>query len=287
VDKCALLLPSLLSAVAVCQSPPVGETPAAIDDHCRAILSQALKDGNPDTRKEAVLALSLLPTSGPFLSQLESMLDDKDVEVRLATVSVLLDLKGKRATTILHKALNDPVPEVSFSAAQALFRRHDPSGRDVLVAVLNGNTKTASGFVTKEIRDASRMLHTPRTTLLYALRQGVGFAPVPGLGQGIASLEGLLSHPDTSGRATAALLLEHDKDERTVGALRTALEDKDWSVRAAAVHSLALRSDRASGPEFMRLLNDKAQAVRLRAAAGLLRFNAIRKAGRKVDRQLG
>jgi len=52
-----------------------------------------------------------------------------------------------------------------------------------LMAVLQGESKTSSGFFTKQKRDALRMMHTPRTTFLYALRQGVGFAPVPGLGE--------------------------------------------------------------------------------------------------------
>jgi hypothetical protein len=42
-----------------------------------------------------------------------------------------------------------------------------------------------------------------------------------------------------------ALLLGKEKDPETLSALREALSDKDWSVRAAAVHLLALRNDPA------------------------------------------
>src|SRR4029077_11022233 len=111
--------------------------------------------------------------------------------------------------------------------------------------VLAGENKASSGYITKEKRDALRMLHMPRTMFLFALRQGVGGAPVPGLGEGIASMQGLLTDPGVSGRATAALLLGKDADPATLVSLKDALQDKDWSVRAAAAHSLALRDNPA------------------------------------------
>ena len=89
------------------------------------------------------------------------------------------------------------------------------------------------------------MMHTPKPMFLFALRTGAGFAPVPGLGEGISSMQALLSDPSVSGRATAALLLEKDKDPQTLAALKEALQDKDWSVRAAAVHALVLRDEPA------------------------------------------
>ncbi len=53
----------------------------------RDFLEDSLKDKNPDNRKHAVQALGLVSPREPFLSQLEAMLDDKDVEVRLATIT--------------------------------------------------------------------------------------------------------------------------------------------------------------------------------------------------------
>jgi HEAT repeat protein len=51
---------------------------------CNDILRQALAAGNPDTRRQAVLALSIV--GARFVSVLQGMLQDKDVQVRLATV---------------------------------------------------------------------------------------------------------------------------------------------------------------------------------------------------------
>ena len=88
-------------------------------------------------------------------------------------------------------------------------------------------------------------------------------------------MQALLTDPGVSGRATAALLLGKDKGTATLDALKDALLDMDWSVRAAAVHSLALRDDPKLKPDLEPLLDDDKTPVRLRAAAGVLRLSAI------------
>jgi len=120
---------------------------------------------------------------------------------------------------------------------------------------------------------------------MFALREGVGFAPIPGLGAGVASLQDLLSDSGVSGRATAALLLGREKNKQTFEALRQALGDDDWSVRAAAVHSFALWNDPAIEPDIAPLLDDEKEAARLRAAAAYLRLAAIKKTGKGVIRK--
>src|SRR5580700_5715220 len=247
----------------------------ATDAECNEMLEQALKDKNPDTRMQAVVALSLAATRAPVFSRLAGMLHDSDVPVRVAAVTGLTELKTDGALAALRKALEDPVPEVSFAAAKALYGLHDPAGKQALLAVLAGESKTSSNFLTKQKRDALRMMHTPRVLFLFAARTGVGFAPVPGLGQGITSMQALLTDPSVSGRASAALLLGKDPSPATLDALKEALIDKDWSVRAAAVHALALRNDPAIKPDLEPLLFDAKEAVRLRAAAAFLRLSAI------------
>ena len=236
----------------------------------------SLKDKNPDTRKQGVQSLSLLGAREPYILQVEGMLEDRDLEVRLAAISSLVDLKNPRTMPALRKVLVDPTPEVSFAAAKALWTLNAPDGRDALVAVLSGDLKTSSGFVTKQKRDALRMMHTPRTLFFFALKQGIGFAPVPGLGAGVSSLQGILADPGISGRAATALLLNTDKDPAVLAALEDALSDKDASVRAAAVHSIALRNDPMLQGVLVPMLDDKKEAVRLRAAAGYLRLEMIR-----------
>jgi hypothetical protein len=266
---------------ATSSSTPQSSQPS-LHDRAESLLNDSLKDKNPDIRKQAVQALGLAGTREPYLSQVEAMLDDKDMEVRLATVASLVDLNNKRTIGALKKALNDDVPEVSFAAAKALWVLKDPSGREALVAVLSGETKTASGFLTTQKREALRMIHTPRTLFTLALMQGIGMAPVPGIGMGVSSLQGILSDPSVSGRAATALLLSTDKSSEVLVALRDAASDKDASVRAAAAHALALRNDPALKGDLAPLMDDKKEAVRLRAAAGWLRLDGIRVAAAKA-----
>jgi HEAT repeat protein len=70
------------------------------------------------------------------------------------------------------------------------------------------------------------------------------------------------------------LLLANATDPATLAALKDALGDKEWSVRAAAVHALALRNDSRLQKDLAPLMDDDNQAVRLRAAAGYLRLAA-------------
>ena len=269
-----LLRPLALIFLAIRPGSPAD---SAAEEHARDIINKAVHDKNPDTRKQAAVSLSLGGAREPFLSQLAALLDDKDVETRLAAVASLSEFRTRESTAALHKALNDDVPEVSFAAAKALFGQNDPAGKQALFAVLSGESKVASGFLTKQKRDALRMVHTPKTMFMFAMKTGIGFAPVPGLGEGISSMQGILSDPGVSGRAMAALLLGKEKDEATRQALREALTDKDASVRAAAVHSLSLRNDPAIQSDLLPLLEDKKESVRLRAAAGYLRLQLIRK----------
>ena len=270
-----LMFISLLTMVIYAQTPSPaspGARPPALEDRARSLLEEALKDGNPDVRAQAVQALGLVGPREPYISELEAMLNDKDVAVRLATVASLMDLRNPRTPSALKKALADDVPEVSFSAAKALWNLHEPEGKDALLSVLAGETKTSSGYITKQKRDTFRLIHTPKTMFLFALKEGMGLAPVPGLGAGASSLQGILADPSVSGRATTALLLSNDRDPQVLEALRDALGDKDASVRAAAVHAIALRDDPAVVNDLAPVLDDKKEAVRVRAAAALLRL---------------
>jgi HEAT repeat protein len=255
----------------------VWPTFAATDAKAKAdaILQEALASKNPNTRKQAVAALSLAASRQPWLSRLIGILDDKDVEVRLAAVSSLAEVKNKAVAAALRNTLQDDVPEVSFAAAKALWAMGDPLGKQALMAVLEGETKASSGFLSKQKREALRMMHTPRTALLFAARQGASFAPVPGLGHGIASMQAILTDPEISGRAAAALLLGQQNDPATLRALKDALKEKDSSLRAAAVHSLALKNNLTLRKDIAPLLEDDKEAVRLRAAAAYVRLSAI------------
>ncbi len=273
-----LVIAVAMAAVAPC----VPLDTAATDAQAEEVLRQSLESKNPDTRRNGVVALSLASGNDPLFARLEPMMDDKDVPVRLAVVASLAEIKSESALRTLHHALNDSVPEVSFAAAKALYGLNDAEGKQALLSALGHESKTSSSFVRKEVRDGLRMMHTPTTTFLYLARVGIGYVPVPGLGFGVASLQAMLGEGEISGPATAALMLGKERDPETVGAIKEALADKDWRVRAAAVHSLALMNDVSLRKQIEPMIEDSKEEVRLRAAAAVLRLGAIERARAKT-----
>jgi HEAT repeat protein len=200
------------------------------------------------------------------------MLNDGDVQVRVATIEALAGLKNARAIAALKIALDDKVAEVRFAAAKALLKLNDPAGRESLIAMLNGETKVSSGVVAANVRDTKRTLETPNGATKVTLRVGTTLAPVPYLGVGYSATEKMVTRRGGPGRAATALLLAKDKDPEVIAALRNALTDKDANVRAAAVQALAQVADPDSAELFVTMFSDKNQKVRVQAAASYIRL---------------
>jgi HEAT repeat protein len=267
----AASLAAFVASPAVCQTrPPVDQ------DAAKSLIEDALASKNPETRRQAVAAMALLAGQPQFQRRLESMLQDRDVNVRLAAIASVSLHPSDRAAEALRGALADRVPEVSFSAAKALFVLNDPAGKQALIAILDGDGKTSSGIVAERKREAVRMLHDPKKLTVFAATKSVWLAPVPGVGFGVASVQQTLSHKRDSGRAVTAMLLETDPDPAVVAALRHALADKDASVRAAAVEAIALGNDPGMQENVVPMLRDRKREVRLWAAACYLRLQALK-----------
>jgi len=245
---------------------------------CRSILDDAAHDRNPDGRKGAAEALSLVGVRDNALVSLASMLDDHDVPVRIAVVVTLGDFKDNRTIPLLKKALQDPVPEVDFAAAKVLYQLHDPDGVQFLLDVVSKESKASSSYLSKEKRSALRMLHTPTQLFTTIAITAAGFAPVPGLGFGLSSAQGILSAPDSSARAASLLLIGTSHDPALPDAVESALTDKEWSVRAAAAHLIALHPFPQFREDLIPLLDDNKDAVRVRAAAAYIRLQHNAKA---------
>jgi HEAT repeat protein len=264
-----------LALMMVAATLALGQTqPADPGTRAREILEQGTKDKNPDVRTEAVVALSLVGAREKTLDTLDSMLADHDVRVRIAVVSTLSGFNDPRTASLLEKALNDSVPEVDFAAARALYRLRKPDGKKLLLAVATGESKGSSSFLTKEERSTLRLLHTP-TKLFITTAELV--VPLPGFGFGLSSAESLLLDPAFSARAAALLLLVRESDPATKAAVQEGLTDKDWSLRAAAAHLIAMHPYPQFQKDLVPLLKDRKAAVRFRAAAAYIRLEALRK----------
>jgi len=246
--------------------------PANTMQRCQSILNDAAHDRNPDGRKGAAEALSLVGVKDDALESLAPMLDDHDVPVRIAVVVTLGDFNDNRTLPLLKKALQDPVPEIDFAAAKVLYQLHDPEGVQFLLAVVSGESKASSTFLSKEKRGALRMLHTPTQLFTTIAIGAAGFAPVPGLGFGLSSAQGILSAPDSSARAASLLLIGSSRHPALAEAVESALADKEWSMRAAAAHLVAMHPFPQFRENLVPLLDDPKDAVRVRAAAAYIRL---------------
>jgi len=256
----------------------IGQTkPADTAQRCLSMLNDAAHDRNPDGRKGAAEALSLVGVKDGALESLAPMLDDHDVSVRIAVVVTLGDFKDNRTLPLLKKALQDPVPEVDFAAAKVLYHLHDPDGVQFLLAVVSKESKASSSYLSKEKRTALRLLHTPTQLFIDIGIGAAGFAPVPGLGMGLSSAQGILSATDSSARAASLLLIGSSSDPALADAVGSALSDKEWSVRAAATHLVAMHPFPQFGENLVPLLDDNKDAVRVRAAAAYIRLQPATK----------
>jgi hypothetical protein len=240
---------------------------------CKDILLKGVASGNPDTRQLAVMSASLIGDRSEVVKKLSSMLEtDKDVPVRITIVSTLGSFNNPALAPILQKALKDPVPEVDLAAALALNALKRPDGKDFLLQVLAGKQKTTSSFMTSEKRSLVRMVHTPSTTLLGIVANQ--FA-LPGLGSGMESAVGLSADPASMAASSVIFSLSKDTDPATWTAILAALGDKEWAIRAAAAHVVALHNDPALRDKLAPLLDDKKEQVSFRAAAGYLRLTIV------------
>jgi len=271
-----------VSCLALGQSGQTTTQPSA-GETARDILKKGMADSNPERRKLVAVAMSLSGPDTDATPLLITAVQDKDVQVSVAACASLGEMKEKKAVPVLQQVLDGDIPEVSFAAARALLQMDDPAGEEAVLQVLARQKKTSSGLITREKREATHMLKDRPGLLKYAAREGIGFAPIPGLGIGMASAHELMGSSGVSGRAMAALLLAKQKDQESLDALRDALVDSDWSVRSAAVHSLALRDSGEALDDIAPLLDDNKPAVRVRAAAAYLRLERVNSRPRRRD----
>jgi HEAT repeat protein len=251
-----------------------GHTPDA--DSAKSTLNDALHAKNPETRKHAVEAMALVAGNEAFQSRLQSMLQDKDVNVRVAAIASMTISPTENTSVALKNALNDSAPEVSFAAAKALFTLNDPAGKEALLSVLNGESKTSSGIIAERRREAARMLYDPKKLTVFVATKSVWLAPVPGLGFGVSSVQHTFFGKHESGRAATAMLMATEDGPDAIAALENALHDNDAAVRIAAIQAIALRNDPAMRADIAPLLQDQNQPVRLWAAAGFLRLEGLK-----------
>jgi HEAT repeat protein len=256
--------------------PAHGQTTLPEIDRAHNVLKDGLDAKDPDERIQAIQASGLIGLNDRLRAQLEGALNDSNVEVRIAAINTLADLKSTKSISVIHERLmEDKTPEVTFAAAKALYAMHNESGKTALYDVYTGKEKASSDIIHTDARKFLGNFHSLQSTGMFIVNTGLGYVPVPGVGQGFSAITGLLSDPNLSPRASALLLLARDKNSWTTELLKNALGDSDWSVRASAAQLIAYGARTELSPELLPLFADKDQKVRFRAAGAYLHLASV------------
>jgi HEAT repeat protein len=255
-----------LLIVALAATAAFAQIPIASYD----VLTQGTQDANPARRIRALIAMGVIRPEPKPVALVEGMLSDKDYGTRQAACSTLGEMKSRASIMKLQSALDDKAPEVVFAAARSLYAMGDPAGRAVLIAILDGDRANASGLVSSSLRDAKLKLHDPKALLLIGVNESAGLLGPFGVSVPIAEM--ILKDKESSGKTAAVLLLATDNTPASRDALKDALTDKNWTVRVAAAHAIAIRDLKPLYVDVAPLLDDKRDEVRYAAAATMIRL---------------
>ena len=187
-------------------------------------------------RSDAISALTILPHDRRAVDIVARALDDKEETIRMLAATSLGDMKARSAIPKLKAALDDKSPQVSFAAAQSLWKMGDRSGRGIFYDVLIGERKVKPGPIQQKIRQARLDMHDPKALALIGVNEASGAFLGP-FSMGVSMVE-YPKNGGTSVQALCAQLLATDDNSQTIEQLNMALDDKKWTVRAAAARSL-------------------------------------------------
>jgi len=237
--------------------------------HAWNMLVEGAHSSNIDKRANAIQALGL-DSGDPAAVQLaEDALGDKEAYVRAAAAKALGALDSAQSIPKLQSLLTDKDISVALAVGHALVQLKSDSGYDVYYSLVVGVRKGRTSPITEELNQ----MKTPSRAVRFAFDQGIGFLPYGGYG--MEALHAWKKRSTAPTRAAAARELAGDPDPRSGQALATAVSDKDWSVRAAAIEAVAKRGDATLLVDIIPAMSDRKDVVRFSAAAGVLRLGRI------------
>jgi HEAT repeat protein len=263
--------------------------PAPSQEAAWRVLNASLHD-DAEHRRQALASLATIGGNNPDAKKAAlAALQDKDSLVRQSAALALGEMKAADAVPALKAALDDSGP-VAFAAAKALTEIGDPSGQEILIAVLEGDRKsTAPGPLANAVQKGKTKLHHPGELVLMGAQDATGamFGPasfaIPAVKDAIE-----LRSKGAPGRAAAAAYLARDPDSYAITLLEWALGDDNQFVRLEAAKGLGQRGNSGSIPKLQGLLDDPHNIVRDFAAASLIRIaDRNGEAGNPLDGPVG
>ncbi len=256
------------------KSAALASSASSIQTPAQMTAWDALRKGAADSdaahRRNAIAAAGTIGANSDAVKLVEQGLKDKDMSVRQTAATTLGEMGSPEAIPALKAALDDK-PEVSFIAAKALWNLGDPSGREILQEVLEGERNNAPGKIHTAIK---KKLAPGQLALIGAQSaSGVFLGPasigITAIHEAVKDTKGDAGAP---GRAEAASVLAKDQDAYALSLLEWALGDPNWAVRLAAAKALGERGNQNSIAKLSALLTDDRHAVRYMAAASMIRL---------------
>jgi HEAT repeat protein len=245
----------------------------SLDETAWGILNQGLEDGDVERRKKVITALGTIGPVTKAVQMVEKGLQDKHTQVRQTAAAALGEMDAKEAISYLRAALDDS-PEVSFSAAKALWDLGDTSAREIFQQVIEGERKDTPGKMRGAIREAKQRLGPTQLALMGAEEAAGTFGPAS---MGIEAVKEAVKEAKkdsgSPGRTVAAGILAKDPDPYALTLLEWALCDSSWTVRVAVAKALGERGNHDTIPKLAALLTDDRHAVRYMAAASIIKLN--------------
>jgi HEAT repeat protein len=267
-NRIAVIVLAAFGAAGIVSAETLSPTEEA--ELARRIIQEGAQDKSPDVRIQAIVAASMIGNRESVVKQMIAFLKDKDVLVRITAIQTLKDIKSPDSVKPLENCLNDEVPEVAFAAAQALYVMNNPAGQQTLMDVFDKKAKANSNVVKQKSRSMFRNFYSVQSAAMFVAREGIGYVPLPGVGEGMAAMNELLGDPDLSPRAKVLLLLGRQQNESALDLLKRGLTDDDWSVRASAAQTISNTARKQLQNDLIPLFSDKKEKVRFRAAGAYL-----------------
>jgi HEAT repeat protein len=254
---------------------PAKSTPAQRADRAWSMLTDAAAPDpkHPQTRIQALAAVGML--RNPRAAKLiEAAMHDPDLDVRTAAALAAGQSGDRNLTTPLRELLDDPEPQVVFTAAMTLWKMNDRSGEDILMAVADGERSANPTLINGTKHKIDSTLHDPAKMAKLGAMQGASMLLGP-FGFGIAAFNFIHQSGGDLARASAIEAIAQERTPPIHKELLAALADKDPAVRAAAAKGLVDYRDPATSLAVYALFVDPKNPVRLTAAAAYLRTTGI------------
>jgi len=276
---CSMVLGSI---AALAQAPPLVRTTGS-SSNLRAwnTLNEGILDKDAEHRKKALAAIGTIARAPRAVKLAEEGLLDKNLLVRQAAAAALGDLGSASAIPALRTAVDDESPEVSFTAAKALWTLGDHSDADqILWQVMRGERKDAPTFKEGALRRVKKKL-APGELALMGAKEAAGLFGPAAIGVD-AVAEGVKASTSTGGapgRAITAALLARDASPYSLTLLEWAVNtDDSTAVRVAAAKALGERGNSGTIAKLLPRLEDEHHEVRYMAAASIIKLSGARSA---------